>query len=159
MPKQKRDYSAIKLEFFQSEFDEVKAFITDKWLIYNSERTKRTKWRTKEKQEMKTKIVQKAVQKNINKRADKIEIPVEALQESKVKFLWKIMEMWDMEKLSMKDLALWLEKIKTELGEPEHVSANYNMNANKVEWLTEEESEALDVIFSQKVRKPKKSTD
>lgn len=159
MPKQVHDYSAIKKEFFESDIDEVKAFITDKWLIYNSERTKRTKWRAKEKRAMKDKAIQKAVEKNISKRADKLEIPVEALKESKIKALWKIMEMLESKDLSMKDMALWLEKIKTELGEPAHIGANYNLNANKVEWLTDEESEALDTLFKWKSQNKQKSTE
>ena len=157
--KSKYDLKSLKAEFLKSKHTEVKWFLRDKWVNYDSRRATRTKWRSKEKQAYDEKMLNRAIEKSIEKWADQLEIPVEALKEAKVKFLWKIMEMWDMEKLSMKDLALWLEKIKTELGEPEHVSANYNMNANKVEWLTEEESEALDVIFSQKVRKPKKSTD
>lgn len=156
--KSKYDRPALKLEFFQSDFDEVESFFQDKfktktdWSI-----RKNTKWRPKEKQAYKNKILEKAVQKNINKRANQLEIPVEALKESKMKFLAKIIEKCDMKDLSMKDLALWLEKIKTELGEPEHVSANYNLNANKVDWLTAEESEALDMLFSWKSQNKKKS--
>jgi len=157
MPKQIHDYSAIKLEFFQSDIDEVKWFLSDKWVNYDSRRATRTKWRAKEKQAYKQKILEKALQKNINKRADKLEIPLEALKESKMIALWKIMEMLQMKDLSMKDMALWLEKIKTELGEPAHIGANYNLNANKVEWLTDEESEALDMLFSWKSQNKKKS--
>ena len=157
MPKQVHDYSAMKKEFFESDIDEVKSFITHKWLTYSAERSRRTKWRTKEKRAMKDKAIQKAVEKNISKRADKLEIPVEALKESKIKALWKIMEMLEAKDLSMKDMALWLEKIKTELGEPAHIGANYNLNANKVEWLTDEESEALDTLFKWKSQNKQKS--
>lgn len=159
MPKQVHDYSAMKKEFFESDIDEVKSFITHKWITYNAERTRRTRWRSKEKRAMKDKAIQKAVEKNISKRADKLEIPVEALKESKIKALWKIMEMLESKDLSMKDMALWLEKIKTELGEPAHIGANYNLNANKVEWLTDEESEALDMLFKWKSQKKQKSTE
>ena len=156
MPKQVHEYSAIKKEFFESDIDEVKSFITHKWITYNAERTRRTRWRTKEKRAMKDKAIQKAVEKNISKRADKLEIPVEALKESKIKALWKIMEMLEAKDLSMKDMALWLEKIKTELGEPAHIGANYNLNANKVEWLTDEESQALDTLFKWKSQNKQK---
>lgn len=159
MPKQVHDYSAMKKEFFESDIDEVKSFITHKWITYNAERTRRTRWRSKEKRAMKDKAIQKAVEKNISKRADKLEIPVEALKESKIKALWKIMEMLESKDLSMKDMALWLEKIKTELGEPAHIGANYNLNANKVEWLTDEESEALDTLFKWKSQNKQKSTE
>lgn len=154
--KSKYDRPKLKLEFFESEFDEVEGFFRDKfktktdWSI-----RKNTKWRTKRKQDMKHKAVEKALQKNINKRANKLEIPVEALREAKVKALWKIMEMLDTKNLSMKDMAVWLEKIKTELWEPERIGANYNLNANKVEWLSEEEAEALDTLFGKTTKKTK----
>ena len=35
MPKQKRDWNKVKLEFIQSDFDEVKQFMQDKYNIYN----------------------------------------------------------------------------------------------------------------------------
>jgi hypothetical protein len=123
----------------------------------NKQVMKMTKWRAKEKQAYKQKILEKALQKNITKRADSLEIPVEALKESKIKALWKIMEMLEAKDLSMKDMALWLEKIKTELGEPAHIGANYNLNANKVEWLTDEESQALDTLFKWKSQNKQKS--
>lgn len=154
------DRPALKLEFFQSDFDEVQPFFIQ---TYNKDTAKNkqlataTKWRAKEKQAYKQKILEKALQKNINKRADKLEIPLEALKESKMIALWKIMEMLATKNLSMKDMALWLEKVKTELGEPAHIGANYNLNANKVEWLTDEESEALDMLFSWKSQNKKKS--
>lgn len=151
--KQKRDYSAIKLEFFQSDFDEVKSFLTDKWLTYSSERRSRTKWRTKDKQEYKDRILQRALERNIEKSAKELEIPIETLKKAKKFAISKIIKMMTEQDLSMNDIAKWLEKIKTELWEPEHVSANYNMNANKVEWLTEEESEALDVLFWKNAKK------
>lgn len=160
MPKQKYDRTAIKLEFLQSDFDDVQNFMKTKYEqdpANNKQVMKMTKWRAKEKQAYKQKILEKALQKNITKRADSLEIPVEALKESKIKALWKIMEMLEAKDLSMKDMALWLEKIKTELGEPAHIGANYNLNANKVEWLTDEESQALDTLFKWKSQNKQKS--
>ena len=157
------DYSALKLEFFKSDFDEVKAFITDKWLIYNSERTKRTKWRTKEKQERKKNIVEKALMKQAEKQANELSVPIEDLMKWKKAVLQLLLvqvskfvkanqdkkdiniDVWDAEKI--------LKMFKTELWEPATIWANYNMNASKVEWLTDEESEALDVLFSTKIKK------
>lgn len=159
------DYSALKLEFFKSDFDEVKAFITDKWLTYNSERTKRTKWRTKEKQERKKNIVEKALMKQAEKQANELSVPIEDLMKWKKAVLQLLLvqvskfvkanqdkkdiniDVWDAEKI--------LKMFKTELWEPATIWANYNMNASKVEWLTDEESEALDVLFSTKIKKVK----
>ena len=162
------DYSALKVEFFESDFDEVKWFITDKWLIYNSERTKRTKWRSKEKQALKEKIVQQAIERNVEKQISELQVPLEDLMKWKKTVIqllllqvWKYVkdnrsEDWKL----IKDIDVWdaeriLKMFKTELWEPATIWANYNMNANKVEWLTDEESEALDVLFNTKVKKVK----
>ena len=165
--KSKYDRPAIKLEFFESEYDEVESFFQDKfktktdWSI-----RKNTKWRPKEKQELKERIVQKAIQKNAEKQVKELSVPLEDLMKWKKAVLqlllkqvsrfvnankwedWKDIDVWDAEKI--------LKMFKTELGEPATIWANYNMNANKVEWLTDEESEALDILFSQKIEKPKK---
>lgn len=164
------DYSAIKLEFFKSDFDEVKSFITDKWLTYSSERRSRTKWRTKEKEEYKNKILERALEKNLEKQSTELQVPLEDLMKWKKLLLQALLvqaqksarkivkqEEWDIEATATADKIL--KTIKTELWEPNTIWANYNMNANKVEWLTDEESEALDILFSQKVKKPKKSNN
>ena len=85
MPKQKQDYSKLKKEFFASKHNEVKSFITDKWLIYNSDWTKRTKWWAKEKKELKARATDKAIKKVENKLAEKLEPSTEFL-------LWNIMK-------------------------------------------------------------------
>ena len=168
--KQKYDRPALKLEFFQSETDEVEWFFQDKfktktdWSI-----RKMTKWRTSEKQERKNKIVQKALNKQMNKQANALQVPLEALMQWKKDvlelLLWYVQKYVDSSKdpkkkwfLDVSDAEKILKMFKTELGEPATIWANYNMNANKVEWLTDEESQALDVLFSQKVKKPKKSS-
>lgn len=168
--KSKYDRPAIKLEFFESEYDEVESFFQDKfktktdWSI-----RKNTKWRPKEKQEMKERIVEKAIQRNAEKQAKELSVPLEDLMKWKKAVLqlllkqvsrfvnankwedWKDIDVWDAEKI--------LKMFKTELGEPATIWANYNMNANKVEWLTDEESEALDMLFSWKSQKIKKSKE
>lgn len=159
------DYSALKLEFFKSDFDEVKSFINHKWITYDANRTRRTKWRTKEKEEYKMKIVEKALQKNAEKQANELSVPIEDLMKWKKAVLSLLLhqvskyvkankdkkdidiDVWDAEKI--------LKMFKTELWEPATIWANYNMNASKVEWLTDEESEALDVLFSTKIKKVK----
>lgn len=165
--KQKYDYSALHVEFLKSEFDEVKSFITHKWLIYSAERARRTKWRTKEKQELKKKIVERALEKNLEKQSSDLQVPLEDLMKWKKILLQALLvqaqksakkiykeEEWDLESTATADKIL--KTIKTELGEPNTIWANYNMNANKVEWLTDEESEALDVLFWSKLWKKMK---
>ena len=164
--KQKRDYSALKVEFFKSEDDEVKSFINHKWIIYDANRTRRTKWRAKEKQELKEKIVESAIERNAEKQISDLQIPLEELMKWKKAILWLLLnqvskyvkankekkdiniDVWDAEKI--------LKMFKTELGEPNTIWANYNLNANKVEWLTDEESEALDMLFNWKTKKSSK---
>ena len=159
------DYSALKLEFFKSDFDEVKWFLSDKWVNYDSRRATRTKWRTKEKQERKKNIVEKALMKQAEKQANELSVPIEDLMKWKKAVLQLLLvqvskfvkanqdkkdidiDVWDAEKI--------LKMFKTELWEPATIWANYNMNASKVEWLTDEESEALDVLFSTKIKKVK----
>ena len=161
------DYSALKLEFFKSDFDEVKWFITDKWLTYNSERTKRTKWRTKEKEERKKLVVEKALQKQAEKQANELQVPLEDLMKWKKAILSLLLlqvskyvkdsksEDWTVKDVDVSNAEKILRMFKTELWEPNTIWANYNMNANKVEWLTDEESEALDILFNTKIKKVK----
>lgn len=161
------DYSALKLEFFKSDFDEVKWFITDKWLTYNSERTKRTKWRTKEKEERKKLVVEKALQKQAEKQANELQVPLEDLMKWKKAILSLLLlqvskyvkdsksEDWTVKDVDVSNAEKILRMFKTELWEPNTIWANYNMNANKVEWLSDEESEALDILFDTKIKKVK----
>ena len=111
------------------------------------------------------KIVEKALQKNAEKQANELSVPIEDLMKWKKAVLQLLLvqvskfvkanqdkkdidiDVWDAEKI--------LKMFKTELWEPATIWANYNMNASKVEWLTDEESEALDVLFSTKIKKVK----
>jgi len=154
--KSKYDLKSLKAEFLKSKHTEVKWFLRDKWVNYDSRRATRTKWRSKEKQAYDEKMLNRAIEKSIEKWADQLEIPVEQLKEAKMNALNKIIEMIQEKELSMNDIAKWLEKIKTELGEPATIWANYNINQNKNDTLTEEELEALDILFNNKVWKNKK---
>ena len=171
--KSKYDRPALKLEFFQSDIDEVESFFQDKfktktdWSI-----RKNTKWRTSEKQERKNKIVQKALNKQMTKEANALQVPIEDLMKWKKEILELLLQQVQkyIEKSKdpknkkktvffVSDAERILKMFKTELGEPATIWANYNMNANKVEWLTDEESQALDILFSQKVKKTKMSSN
>jgi hypothetical protein len=169
--KSKYDRNALKLEFFESDIDEVQEFLRWKFgeKLATSNMKNKCKWRPKEKQEHKAKIVEKAIQRNAEKQAKELSVPLEDLMKWKKAVLqlllkqvsrfvnankwedWKDIDVWDAEKI--------LKMFKTELGEPATIWANYNMNANKVEWLTDEESEALDMLFSWKSQKIKKSKE
>lgn len=133
MPKQKHDYKQLKLEFFQSDFDEVKSFITDKWLIYSSEWTKRTKGRSKEKQEYKDKILQQVLERRAKEEAKSLEIPVDQLMKAKKAVISLFMQKlektlkqqresdWEAS-FNIKEFEKILKVIKTELWEPTNIS-------------------------------------
>lgn len=168
--KTKYDRPALKLEFFQSDIDDVKPFFEQRYnknTANNKQLANATKWRAKEKQERKAKVVEKALQKQAEKQAKELSVPLEDIMKWKKAVLQLLLvqvskfvkanqdkkeidlDVWDAEKI--------LKMFKTELWEPATIWANYNMNANKIEWLSDEESEALDILFSWKSQKHKKS--
>jgi len=155
MPKQKRDYSAIKLEFFQSDLDEVKSFITHKWIRYNAEWSRRTKWWSKEKQEYKSKIVERALEKQATKDSNDLLLPVSFLMKAKKNALIQIAKKLSEKWISINDLAKWLEAVKTELWEPSKITQNQNLNKEISDELSPDEQEALDIILGSKWTKKK----
>lgn len=137
MPKQKRDYKQLKVEFLKSDFDELKSFITHKWIAYNAERGRRTKWWAKEKQEMKEKILAKATQNVIERQAKELELPMEQLSIAKKNAVIKVIQMM-MDKdhpLDMADMERSIKIIRTEMWLPNTYSKNENMNIDKIEWI------------------------
>ena len=145
MQQTKFDYNALKLEYFQSEIDEIKAFWIDKGLTFNSKVREHTKWRWQEKQKRKDKILEKALERQKNKIAKELEIPVEdlfkikkdviELMKHKLKqYSQKVELAVDGEDVSIntKDLEKIRKVAKVELGEPMIVTKN--------EWKTTIES-------------------
>lgn len=123
------------MEFMQSDFDEVKWFITDKWLRYNSERAKRTKWWAKEKIELKEKILIKATQNVITKQAKELELPMEQLTIAKKNAVVKVIQKMMNTDLDMSDLERSIKILRTEMWLPTTYSKNENMNLEKIEWI------------------------
>lgn len=168
--KNKYDRPALKLEFLESEFNEVQPFFIQR---YNKDTAKNrqiavaTKWRAKEKQELKAKIVEDAIKENAQKQVKELQVPLEDLMKWKKTILQLLLlqvskyvkdsksEDWTLNDVDVANAEKILRMFKTELWEPNTIWANYNMNANKVEWLTDEESEALDILFSWKIKKVK----
>ena len=155
---QKYDYSALKLEFFESDYNEVKTFFTDKWLIFNSDIVKKTKWRTQDKKAWKEKIVEKALQRKQDELAKKFDIPMDRLLENKKATIQlirkkinaineKAKKSWD--SIDMRDLKLIREMNKVELWEPTSVNRNDNVNTNK-DTISFEDKELIDNYFKNK---------
>lgn len=135
MPKQKYDYNKIKMEFMQSDFDEVKWFLLDKWVIYNSRWTTRTKWWAKEKQEYKNKIVEKALLKNAEKTANNLELPMEQLTIAKKNAVVKVIQKMMWNDLDMADMERAIKILRTELWLPNSYAKNENTNIDRIEWI------------------------
>lgn len=168
MPKQKYDFNALKKEYFDSPIDEVKWFLRDKWMSYNSRRATETKGWRKEKQEHKKLIIDDAIRDNAKKQAKELAVPIEKLMEWKKAILWLLLQqvkkyMDDSRNERgeiVKDIDVWnaeriLRMFKTELWEPSTIWTNYNLNANKNDILTDEELEALDTLFNNQWKKKK----
>lgn len=85
MPKQKRDYKALKKEFMASKHLGVKSFFEEKFgeCNRNWNMSKNTKWWTKEKKELKAKSADKALKQVETKLAKQLEPSTEFL-------LWNI---------------------------------------------------------------------
>lgn len=137
MPRQKYNYTKLKAEFLKSDFAEVKWFITAKWLRYNSERAKRTKWWAKEKLENDNKALIQATENAITKKANSLEIPMEQLSIAKKNAVIKVINMMMDEKnpLDVADMERVIKMIRTEMGLPNTYTKNENMNTEKIEWI------------------------
>ena len=135
MPKSKYNRAEIKLEYFQSEIDEVDGFLKRKFgeKLAKSSLKNKTKWWSKEKQAYKEKIVEKALKKTMEKKAKELEIPIEVLQKWKKNALIGIMNdlTKNADKMKMRDRVAGLNALKTELWEPTTVSKNENINKSE----------------------------
>lgn len=106
MPKQKHDYEKLKKEFFASKHSEVKWFITDKWLRYNSEWAKRTKGWSKEKKELKVESSANSIKEAWKKLSKQLEPSTEFL-------LWNIAKAIELTKVKLDQMeAKWNINVK-----------------------------------------------
>ena len=141
MPKQKHDYEKLKKEFFASKHSEVKWFITDKWLRYNSEWAKRTKWWSKEKKELKVESSVNSIKEAWKKLSKQLEPSTEfllwniakAIELTKVK-LDQMEQKWN---INVKDLNTirWMNRIQN--WQPTtYVKEESDVNQNiRIEWI------------------------
>lgn len=122
------DRQALKLEFFQSDIDEVKSFLNDKKVAYNSFSRKYTKGWYSEKQQYKNKILEKALEKKANEEAKNLEIPIDQLKQAKKAVIWLLMKKLQKNledknaEVNVSEQERILKIIKTELGEPTNIS-------------------------------------
>ena len=112
MPKQKRDYEALRKEFMSSKYTDVKQFVEDKWTRYNATRAKNTKWWAKEKKAMKVRATDKALKRVENKLVEKLEPSSEVLLwniNKAIELTWrKLEQMEEKDNINVKDLnTIW----------------------------------------------------
>lgn len=134
MPKRKYDWSELKLQYFQSDIDDVSAFILQAiWKPISWWNNVKVKWWREEKEKYKQKIIDKALKKTLEKKARELEIPIEVLQKWKKNALIHIMN--DLTKngarMKMRDRVAGLNALKTELWEPTSVNKNENINKSE----------------------------
>jgi hypothetical protein len=137
----KYDYNALKLEYFTSDIDNVRAFMEQKLgkKTLSGSLNKKVNGRPKEKAEYRQKILDKALEANAKKQAEQLEMPVETLKKAKYAAVAKVMKLLEKPKdgakevkLSVADMERVLKIIKTELGEPTTISKNENLNKGTV---------------------------
>lgn len=138
--KQKFDFSALKLEFYQSDYDEVKWFFVDNYQTYTARiRTNTAGW-SEDKKLRKQQIMEKALAKEQEKRAKELEIPIDQLKSLKksaillyAKHLNKfIKDEKGTLKINVSDLDKIIKSIKVELWEPTTITKNENINKDEV---------------------------
>lgn len=141
MPKQKRDYEALKKEFMQSKFTDLSSFIATKWVPYNRHTREYMKWWAKEKKELKAKATEKAIKQVWNKLAKQLEPSTEfllgniakAIELTKVK-LDQMEQKWN---INVKDLNTirWMNRIQN--WQPTtYVKEESDVNQNiRIEWI------------------------
>ena len=151
MPNKKIDWSKVKLDFFLSNFVEIKRFLYKSWIDYDNAAVKhRVKWRDEEKQEHSKKIFDKLLIKHQE------EIEESQLLEREILLKWKRNALvWIIKDLSDKDKELsiterikWLNALKLELWEP--LKYIPSMIEKKDEELSEEDKALLDKFINER---------
>ena len=137
MAKLKYDWAKLKLEFFQSDFDDVK--VNRKW----------TKWWAKDKQEFKQKITEKALENALKKQAKELEIPMDQLSKAKKNAVIKAINVMMEDKLSMADSERIIRILRTEMWLPNTYSRNENINEERQE-LNQDDKDLIDEYFKEK---------
>lgn len=150
MAKQKYNWYKLKLEFFQSDFDEVKWFLSELWVNYTTGWVaKHTRWWTKEKQEHNQKIIEKALENALKKQAKDLEIPMDQLAKAKKNAVIKAINQMMDNTLSMSDSERIIRILRTEMWLPNTYSRNENINEERQE-LNQDDRDLIDEYFKEK---------
>lgn len=141
MPKQKRDYKALKKEFMASKCWEVKVFFEWKYGSWSWNWTicKNTKWWAKEKKELSIKSTDKAMKQIENKLAKQLEPSTEFLLGNITKAIElsavKLQQMAEKGNINVKDLSTirWMNRIQN--NQPTTYVKSENENIEKIQWI------------------------
>ena len=137
MAKQKYDWAKLKLEFFESDIDDVKSFLSQIWINLNWWWiAKQTKGRWKDKIERKDNAVKKALEKKQKEMMKSLEVPIEKLLQGKKDAIESLLEdivkkKW---KLNASDKIKILNALKTELWEPTTIAKSDNKQEIQATW-------------------------
>ena len=148
MAKLKYDWAKLKLEFFQSDFDDVKSFLNTKWMLWKVS-SRWTNWWAKEKQEFNQRVTEKALENALKKQAKDLEIPMDQLAKAKKNAVIKAINVMMEDKLSMADSERIIRILRTEMWLPNTYSRNENINEERQE-LNQDDKDLIDEYFKEK---------
>ena len=141
MPKQKRDYEALKKEFMASKCWEIKVFFESKYGqgSWNWTINKNTRWWSKEKKQLLAKSTDRALKQVEKKLAEKLEPSTEFLLWNISKAIElsarKLEQMEEKDAINVKDLNTirWMNRIQN--NQPTTYVKSENENLERVEWI------------------------
>jgi hypothetical protein len=138
--RQKYDWHTLKLEFFVSDFLEVKAFFQDKYQTYTSHIKDKTIGWTREKQEFKRRIAEETIEEMKRKEVD--------LNSDFISTITAEIRSRDLNKASAKELETYWKLLRTMVGEVTSISSNRSQfeikERENPDELTLEEREAIE---------------
>ena len=139
MAKPKYDWQGLKLEYISSEHQDVKWFLSEKGVKYNSRVATNTKWWAKDKKEYQDKILARAIEKKAREEAKSLEVPAELclanIKKSIELSAAKLQQMEDKQTINTKDLSniRAMNRIQNNMPTTFVKSENENMNINRIE--------------------------
>lgn len=162
MPKLKRDWEKMKMEFLLSEFDDVEWFFKDRYkTATNWTIRKYTTWWCKEKQEYKKKIYEKALKKKWNETAKEISDIAKRYEMLDEEFISRMEQQFEESKKTPKkwekvrklfsgDIMNMRKIARTERWLPVNISKVEQTNKEERDDLNDEEMEALKSLLKKK---------
>ena len=138
MPKPKYDWQALKMEFLNWEYDDVKSFLSSKWMRWKVS-NKRVNWWAKEKKAKQDKVLARAIEKRIKEEAKSLEVPAELclanIKKSIELSAVKLQQMEDKKNINTKDLSNIRAMNRIQNNMPTTYVKSENENIERIEWI------------------------